>query len=55
MLGLDSVRKDIPDPQETRCPREFKGLVGSGVEGWGYPGGDREKDRGRWYGMWNRG
>jgi hypothetical protein len=28
--GLDSVREDAPNPQETRGPKEWGGLVGWG-------------------------
>ena len=29
--GLSSVKEDAPNPQETGGPREFRGLVGSGL------------------------
>jgi hypothetical protein len=48
LLGLCSVREDVPNPQETGGPREFRGLGGWG-EVWGLPYGD---GAGRRYGMW---
>jgi hypothetical protein len=47
--GLDLVREEASDPQETGGPREFRGLVGWG---WGHPHGDR--GAGKRYRMWNR-
>jgi hypothetical protein len=38
--GLDSVREDAPNPQETGGPREWRGLVGLGVGRCGHPCGD---------------
>jgi hypothetical protein len=31
--GLGSIRDNAPNPQETGAPREFRGLVGWGLEG----------------------
>ena len=46
LLGLCSFRDDVPNPQETGVPREFRGLGGGG-----YAHGDTRV--GRRYGMWN--
>ena len=46
--GLDSVKENAPNPEETGSLRQFRGLVG-----WGHPHGDR--GLGRRYGMWNSG
>ena len=43
---LDSVKEDAPNPQETRGPREWGGLVGWGW-GWGHL-----LETGRKYGKW---
>jgi hypothetical protein len=50
MLGLDSMKEDAPNPQETECPREWGGLVRWRV-GWG----NILITQGRWrsYEMWN--
>jgi len=37
LLGLGSVRENVPNPQETGIPREWGGLVGW-VQ-WGHPHG----------------
>jgi len=39
-LGLDSVREDAPNPQETGGPRKWRGLVGWEVGEWWQPCGD---------------
>jgi hypothetical protein len=48
-LVLDSVRKDVPNPQETGDLREFRGQVGwgLGISMW------RWGEVGRRCGMWN--
>jgi hypothetical protein len=47
--GLHSVRKDVPSPQETGGPGEFRGLVGVWWDGDILVEGDRR----RRYGTWN--
>jgi hypothetical protein len=48
LLGLCSFRYDAPNPQETRCPREFIGQVWweMGTSTW-------RQGVGRRYVMWN--
>jgi hypothetical protein len=45
-MGL--VREDAPNPQETRDPREFRGLVG-----WGLGAGDILMETGDKEEVWN--
>ena len=47
LLCLCSFRDDVPNPQETGSPREFRGQVGLG--GWDI---HVETGVGRQYGMW---
>jgi hypothetical protein len=51
LLGLGLVREDVPNPQETGGPRDFRGLVG-----WGWVVGRNYR---RWYSQrvyqeWNK-
>jgi hypothetical protein len=43
--GLDSVREDVPNPQETWGPKEWGGW-GVRVGKWGHPCGDRKRRNG---------
>jgi hypothetical protein len=40
-MDLGSIRKDAPNPQETRGTREFRRSGGVGGRGWGHSHGDR--------------
>jgi len=48
LSGLSPVREDVPNPQETGGPREFRGLVRWEWR-WGNPHGD--SGLGRRYGI----